>query len=103
MRFIVVSDIHIGSRYFMHTHFDNFLQNLPGDCELILNGDVIDNVYAKLAPSHQQVLNRIKRISIKQNVIWVRGNHDNGYVPNNFGNVRLLARNHEHFPSTRTP
>ena len=73
----------------MYTHFDNFLQNLPGDCELILNGDVIDNVYTKLAPFHQQVLNRIKRISIQQNVIWVRGNHDNGYVPKDFGNVRF--------------
>jgi DNA polymerase II small subunit/DNA polymerase delta subunit B len=48
MNAIVVSDLHIGSRFFLHHDFENFLRNIPEDCELILNGDIIDDPNKKL-------------------------------------------------------
>jgi UDP-2,3-diacylglucosamine pyrophosphatase LpxH len=37
--------------------------------------------------SHQRILDMLKRISFNRKVVWVRGNHDNGYTPENFGKV----------------
>ncbi|MEJ2658435.1 MAG: metallophosphoesterase, partial [Desulfobacterales bacterium] len=92
MNIIVVSDLHIGSQYFQHQGFERFLKNIPEDCELILNGDVIDNPNQKLQPAHQQVLSLIDQVSRRQRVIWVRGNHDNGYVPNGFKHIQFKTR-----------
>jgi UDP-2,3-diacylglucosamine pyrophosphatase LpxH len=89
MNAIVVSDLHIGSRYFLIEIFERFLTSIPWDCELILNGDVIDNVYMKLPPPHQKILDLIEQISHRQKVVWVRGNHDNGYIPQGFGKVEF--------------
>ncbi len=89
MNAIIVSDLHIGSRYFSYEGFECFLRNISEDHELILNGDIIDNPYAKLTPSHQQTLNVIKQVSYRQRVVWVQGNHDNGYIPKEFGKVHF--------------
>jgi UDP-2,3-diacylglucosamine pyrophosphatase LpxH len=87
MNAIVVSDLHIGSRYFSYKIFELFLESISEDFELILNGDVIENIYLRLNPPHQRILDFIKEISYRQKVIWVRGNHDNGYLPKEFGKV----------------
>ena len=42
MNAIIVSDLHMGSRYFQSEAFGGFLDNLPDIDELILNGDVLD-------------------------------------------------------------
>jgi UDP-2,3-diacylglucosamine pyrophosphatase LpxH len=89
MKAIIVSDLHIGSRYFIYHTFGQFLQNIPQDYEFILNGDIIDNPYAKMKPADQKILDRIGEISLRQKVVWVRGNHDNGYVPENFGKIQI--------------
>jgi len=89
MNAIVVSDLHIGSRFFLHHDFENFLSNIPEDCELILNGDIIDDPNKRLQPSHQRVLHLIEQISRRQKVIWVRGNHDNGYACNGFKHIHF--------------
>jgi UDP-2,3-diacylglucosamine pyrophosphatase LpxH len=85
MKAIVVSDLHIGSRYFQCGVFERFLEALPADHELILNGDIIDSPYVKMEKSDQRILDEIERISLRQQVIWIRGNHENGYVPASFG------------------
>jgi len=85
MKAIVVSDLHIGSRYFQCGVFERFLQELPIDHELILNGDIIDSPYVKMERSDQNILDLIEDISYRQKVIWIRGNHENGYVPASFG------------------
>ena len=87
MNLIIVSDLHIGSRFFATAAFEQFFKQMPEDCELVLNGDVIDNPYMKLNPSHQKILDRIKQLSLKQKTIWLQGNHDNGYIPDQFGKV----------------
>jgi UDP-2,3-diacylglucosamine pyrophosphatase LpxH len=87
MNAVVVSDLHIGSRYFKFGPFERFLEALPADHELIMNGDIIDSPYVKMDSSDQRILDLIEDISYRQKVVWIRGNHDNGYVPQSFGNT----------------
>jgi len=89
MNAIIVSDLHIGSQHFLHEDFECFLKNVSEDHELILNGDIIDNPYENLKPPHQRILDLIKQKSYRQKVVWVRGNHDNGYVPKGFEKVHF--------------
>ena len=88
---IIVSDLHIGSRYFFYQYFERLLENIPEDYEVILNGDIIDNPYADLKPPHQRILDLIEKLSYKQRVVWVQGNHDNGYIPRGFGKVHFKS------------
>lgn len=89
MKAIVVSDLHIGSRYFLRENFMQFLQNIPQNWEFILNGDIINNPYGKLKPADLRILDRFKEMSLQQEVVWVRGNHDNGYIPDNLGKIQI--------------
>jgi len=89
MNAIIVSDLHIGSKFFLYQDFELFLNNIPQDTEFILNGDIIEHPYAKLEKSDQRILARIEQMSFRQKVVWVRGNHDNGYIPQNFGNIQI--------------
>jgi UDP-2,3-diacylglucosamine pyrophosphatase LpxH len=89
MNAIIVSDLHIGSHHFLYHDFERFLGNVPEDFELILNGDIIDNPYKNLKPPHQKILDLIIHKSYRQKVVWVRGNHDNGYVPKGFERVNF--------------
>ncbi len=89
MNAISISDLHIGSRYFQRQNFVQFLQNVPQDYEFILNGDIIDNPYARLKPADQKILNHFGDMSLQQKVVWVRGNHDNGYVPDNLRKIQI--------------
>ncbi|CAB1063660.1 hypothetical protein D1BOALGB6SA_8444 [Olavius sp. associated proteobacterium Delta 1] len=85
MNAIIISDLHIGSRYFQFGVFERFLEELPPDHELIMNGDIVDSPYVKMEKSDQRILDMIEDISYRQPVIWIRGNHDNGYQPQSFG------------------
>lgn len=89
MNAIIVSDLHIGSRYLLYQDFENFLGNISEEYELILNGDIVDNPYSKLIEPHQRIMDLIKQASYRQRVVWVRGNHDNGYIPREFGEVHF--------------
>jgi UDP-2,3-diacylglucosamine pyrophosphatase LpxH len=89
MKAIIISDLHIGSRYFLCENFKQFLQHIPQDHEFILNGDIINNFYGKIKPADQQILDYFKEMSLRQKIVWVRGNHDNGYIPDNFGKIQI--------------
>jgi len=89
MNAIIASDLHIGSRHFLVHCFRKFLGNLPEDHALILNGDILDNPYIKLHPSHRQILDLIEQVSLPRKVIWILGNHDIGYTPKKFGEVQF--------------
>ena len=89
MKAIIVSDLHIGSRYFLRENFMQFLQNVPQDFEFILNGDIINNPYGKMKPADQLILDCFGEMSLRQKVVWVRGNHDNGYIPDNLGKIQI--------------
>ena len=87
MNTIIVSDLHIGSKFFLYQDFKVFLNNVPPDAEFILNGDIIENPYEKLKKTDQQMLDSFAEMSKRQKVVWVRGNHDNGFIPKNLGNI----------------
>ncbi len=87
MQAVIISDLHIGSPYFHFGIFERFIEKLPAECDLIMNGDIIDSPYAKMEDSDQKVLDLLKEISGRQKVVWIRGNHDNGYMPDNFGDI----------------
>jgi UDP-2,3-diacylglucosamine pyrophosphatase LpxH len=89
MKAIVVSDLHIGSRYFLRENFMQFLQKVPQDHEFILNGDIINDPYGLMKPADQQILDRFGEMSLQQKIVWVRGNHDNGYIPDNLGKIQI--------------
>jgi UDP-2,3-diacylglucosamine pyrophosphatase LpxH len=91
MNAIIVSDLHIGSRYLLHQNFESFFGNISEEYELILNGDIVDNPYSKLIEPHQRIMDLIKQASSRQKVVWVRGNHDNGYIPREFGEVHFKS------------
>lgn len=88
---IIVSDLHIGSRFFLHECFERFLGNISKGYALILNGDIIDNPRARLDSIHTRILNLIQQASLSQEVIWVKGNHDNGFVPKGFEKVQFCT------------
>lgn len=89
MNAIIVSDLHIGSRYFLLHEFKTFIERIPRDYELILNGDIIDDPRKTLTPLHQRILDIIVRISKRQKVVWVRGSHDNGFILDDTGNIEF--------------
>lgn len=89
MNAVILSDLHIGSSYFSCQDFERFIARIPKGHELILNGDVIDTPYATLKPADQRILDRIRQASYNQKVVWVRGNHDNGYTPKRFGKAHF--------------
>ena len=89
MNTIIISDLHIGSRFFHFQAFEQFLDAFPGGHELVLNGDVVDRPYAAMEASHQRVLDMIERLSFRQKVVWVQGNHDDGYTPKSYGKIEF--------------
>lgn len=89
MKAIIVSDLHIGSRYCLRRNLMQFLQNIPQDHEFILNGDIIDNPYAKISAADQKLLDCFRQMSLRQKVVWIRGNHDNGYIPENICKIQI--------------
>ena len=106
MNAIIVSDLHIGSRNFVFHEFKSFIERIPPDYELILNGDIIDDPKKELTPLHQRILNIIIRLSNRQKVVWIQGNHDNGFIPDETGKIEfkpiykindnlLIAHGHE--------
>jgi UDP-2,3-diacylglucosamine pyrophosphatase LpxH len=89
MNAIIISDLHIGSQYLQSRVLEDFLEAIPEDHDFILNGDIIDQPYAKMKKSDQRIIDRIEQISLGQKVVWIRGNHDNGYTPTGLGKVKM--------------
>jgi len=90
MNTVVLSDLHIGSRYSNSEPLKGFLEGLPGDAELVLNGDTVDRRRFKVAPLHRKVLDLLQEESRKRRVIWIWGNHDWKYLPPEPGNIEFV-------------
>jgi UDP-2,3-diacylglucosamine pyrophosphatase LpxH len=76
MNVVIVSDLHLGSKYCRYDLFLIFVRNLPPGWDLVLNGDTIDRWHKRLLEKHKEVLAVLVAESYKRRVIWVRGNHD---------------------------
>jgi len=89
MNAIIVSDLHIGSGFFRCRAFRDFLGRLAEDHALILNGDIVDCPYEAMPGAHQRIIDRLIQMSRLRQVIWIRGNHDNGYLGRMPGAVEI--------------
>lgn len=81
MKYVVTSDIHLGSKHSRAEPFQGFVAKLGKGVCLILAGDIIDDPKRILTRDHQQALDAIIARSKENRVIWVHGNHDDNYKP----------------------
>lgn len=79
MHAFVVSDLHLGSSHCLHEAFARFLESLPPDASLILNGDSVNHWVRRFPRAHTELLDRLRRVSRQRPLIWVRGNNDRAY------------------------
>ncbi len=89
MRYLITSDVHIGSRFFQRERFLSLLQHLNDDIILVLGGDTIDDPRIELDEAEQAALTMLIERSERSGVIWINGNHDDGYRPPNRGKIRF--------------
>lgn len=76
MQTIIVSDVHLGSPFCLYGLFLRFLDQLPSDAELVLNGDTVDYCNRALPATHSQALMRLSEASVHHHIVWIEGNHD---------------------------
>ncbi|MBV1877098.1 MAG: metallophosphoesterase [Pseudomonadales bacterium] len=81
MLYLITSDLHLGSPYSQTGQFINMLQRLKDSVTLVLAGDIIDAPGRQLDESAQQALEAIQQRALNSPVIWLEGNHDEGYRP----------------------
>ena len=74
----ITSDVHLGARQCRADWFCAFLAQVPADVRLVLNGDVITRLRGEksLPPGHTAALDALRTLSLRQEVIWIGGNHD---------------------------
>jgi UDP-2,3-diacylglucosamine pyrophosphatase LpxH len=72
-RRLVVSDVHIGSKYYKPKNLIDLLEHEKYD-ELVLAGDIID--FIKIPTFTKNCLELIKQIMKVKNVVYITGNHD---------------------------
>jgi len=87
---IILSDLHIGSRYFISEPLKGFLENLPPQADLVLNGDSVDRRRFKILPQHRSMLDLLAKESYRRKVIWIWGNHDWKYLPSDPGKIEFM-------------
>lgn len=88
----IVSDVHLGNRHCHREQFLSFLDALPAGARLVLNGDIVDEPEDPLPPADEQVLQRLIDESTRRPVIWVHGNHDDGFALEGAGDIQFAER-----------
>lgn len=94
-KYIIVSDLHLGTKHSKAKEFLQFIEE--NQCEqLILNGDIVDGWAlqrgTKWRTSHTKVIAKLIKLSTKQKVVWIRGNHDDflkDFTGINLGNIKI--------------
>ena len=81
MEAISISDCHLGSSVSQAELLSNFINNIYNDKiitqKLIINGDAFDSWdFRRFRKNHWQVLEDIRRLAEKIEVVWINGNHD---------------------------
>ena len=77
MKRIIISDTHIGTKFYKSEELLKFLDGLVCD-ELILAGDIID--FIKIPVFTERCLQIIEKMGEAKKVIYVVGNHDEGLL-----------------------
>ena len=73
MKRIIISDTHIGSKYYKEEELICFLSSVEYD-QLILNGDIIELL--KMPEFSKRIKNLIEAINFSKEIIYIVGNHD---------------------------
>lgn len=73
MKRLVISDIHIGSKYYKEEELLDFLKNVEYD-QLILGGDIID--FIRVPEFTARVIDIVEAIDFSKEIIYIVGNHD---------------------------
>ena len=81
MRYIVTSDIHLGSKYCRAELFNQLIERLHPDVCLTLAGDVVDDPRKRLTDADAEAIRLLAKRSEESRVIWVNGNHDDLHRP----------------------
>ncbi|MDB4337528.1 UDP-2,3-diacylglucosamine diphosphatase [bacterium] len=77
MKRIIISDTHIGTKFYKSEELLAFLHQIECD-ELILAGDIID--FIKIPVFTERCLQILKKMGEAKRVVYVVGNHDEGLV-----------------------
>ena len=83
MKRVVISDLHIGSKYSKEEKLIEFLQSLECD-ELILAGDIIDFIKVPSFTEHSGALFKLLD-NFENKIIYIIGNHDISFKKFNVG------------------
>lgn len=88
----ITSDLHLGCSHSRCVDFRAFLDSLPPEARLVLNGDIINHYFTDdtLNKAHQDTLDAIRAESFKREVIWTRGNNDRRLALTDPGNIQLV-------------
>ena len=92
MKRIVISDLHIGSKFYKSKELLEFLQTEDYD-ELVLAGDIID--FIKIPVFTKRCLEIASSIDYSKRIIYIVGNHDDGLIElvgSKIGNVEFMKR-----------
>ena len=89
----IISDVHLGAKHCQVERFLRFLERLPEDIKLVMNGDVVDHSHDELTGHHLEARTRLVELSKRQPVIWVKGNHDDRYRFEDMGDI-IFADDH---------
>lgn len=85
---VITSDLHLGSPFCDTSAFRAFLESLPGNVTLVLNGDLMDP-WRPLPPDHVATLSRLLEEADRREVVWIRGNNDHDSTVSDFGRIRI--------------
>jgi len=76
LRTVVLGDIHLGSPLCRAELLRGVLESAKFD-RLVLNGDVFDDLnFRRLRSEHWAVMQAVRDLADRREVIWIRGNHD---------------------------
>ncbi len=89
MRYIVTSDIHLGSKHCRAELFNQLIERLHPDIGLTLAGDVVDDPRKRLTGADAKAVRLLAQRSEGSKVIWVNGNHDDQHRPTSPGKIEF--------------
>jgi len=90
MRYLVTSDLHLGNHFSRCRQFTAMIERLNKSVTVILAGDTIDAPGRSLSIDHQEALDAIRKHASHKQVIWIEGNHDEGYRPEASENIQFV-------------
>jgi UDP-2,3-diacylglucosamine pyrophosphatase LpxH len=87
----IVSDLHLGSSKTRHHAFAEFIDRLPGGAMLVLNGDIANDAtkHQLRDAEGQAILDQVRRESARRRVVWLGGNNDTDYQPEDPGHIEF--------------